>query len=230
MTSQSVRPTSPIQPLPLPRSSFLVPGLLIVVAGAVQGGALITAAYRSASPVSDEQLSFPWDGATAITTSLIWGITQVMLVVGLVAFTRSGAAPAKVGQVGAQLAVAGASLYVVAHALSLAGHAAAISDPIAVVVLSCFGIGTLLTASGLIMAGAVTLRSGVWSSWRRCTPLVLGAWMVAMMPLQFSAALPVAVGVYAVAAMAFGLAMIIESLEPEFRPQPTSSHMARPQR
>lgn len=219
MTSQSVRPTRTSQPLPLPVRHLLVPGLLIVVAGAVQGdGALITAAYRTASPVSDQQLSFPWDGATAITTSLIWGITQVMLVVGFVAFTRGGAAPTKAGQVGARLAVAGASLYVVAHALSLAGYDAAMDNPIAVVVLSCFGVGTLLTALGLIMAGTATIRSGVWSSWRRYTPLVLGIWMVAMMPLQFTAALPVAVGIYAVAAMAFGLAMIIESLEPELRP------------
>ena len=224
MTTQSVRPTSPSQRRPMPLHRFLVPGLLIVIAGAVQGdGALITAAYRTASPVSDEQLSFPWDGATAITTSLIWGITQVMLVIGFVAFTRSGAAPTKAGQVGARLAVAGALLYVVAHSLSLAGYDAAINDPIAVVVVSCFGVGTLLTATGLIMAGTATLRSGVWSSWRRYTPLALGAWMVAMMPLQFTAALPVAVGVYAVAAMAFGLAMIIESLERESQPSLTSS-------
>ena len=219
MTTQSVRPTSPTQPLPLPLRRVLVSGMLIVIAGAVQGdGALITAAYRTASPVSDQQLSFPWAGATAVTTSLIWGVTQVMLVVGFVAFTRSGAASGKAGQLGARLAVAGALLYVVAHALSLAGYDAAIDDPIAVVVLSCFGVGTLLTATGLIMVGTATLRSGVWSSWRRYTPLALGAWMVAMMPLQFTAALPVAVGIYAVAAMAFGLAMIIEGLERELRP------------
>lgn len=42
--------------------------------------------------------------------------------------------------------------------------------------------------------------------------------MVAMMPLQFTAALPVAVGVYAVAVVALGLAMIVEGLEREPRP------------
>ena len=197
----------------------MLPGLLIVIAGAVQGdGALITAAYRTASPVSTEQLSFPWEGATAVTTSLIWGITQAMLVVGLVAFSRDGAAPSRAGQIGGRLAVAGALLYVVAHVLSLPGHNAALDDPIAVVVLSCFGIGTLLTAIGLILAGTVTVRSGVWSAWRRYAPLVLGGWMLAMMPLQFTAALPVAVGVYAVAVMALGLAMIIECPDWELRP------------
>ena len=212
MTTQSVRSTALTQPLRGLRST-LVPGLLIIIAGAVQGdGALITAAHRNASPISDEQLSYPWADATAITTSLLWGTTQVLFVVGLEAFARSGAAPSKAGHVGAWLAVTGSLLYVVAHALSLVAYDAALDDPIAVTVLSCFGVGTLLTAVGLIMAGTAAQRSGVWSSWRRFTPLALGIWMIAMMPLQFTPALPVAVGIYALAAMALGLAMIIEGL------------------
>lgn len=219
MTTQSMHSTIPTQPPPVPMRHALVPGLLVIIAGAVQGdGALITAAYQGASPISEDQLSFPWSGATAATTSLIWGVTQLMLVVGLVAFTRSGAVRSKAGRVGGRLAVAGALLYVVAHVLSLAGYDATLDDPIAVAVMSCFGVGTLLTAVGLIMAGAVTLRSGVWSSWRRLTPLGLGVWMVAMMPLQFTAALPVAVGIYAAATMAFGLALLLEGLAHELQP------------
>ncbi|MGH3366678.1 MAG: hypothetical protein ACRDOY_05700 [Nocardioidaceae bacterium] len=210
MTTQSTQPTTLTQPLRDLRGT-LVPGLLIIIAGAVQGdGALISAAYRNASPVSDEQLSYPWADATAITTSLVWGTTQLLFVIGLMAFARSGAAPSKAGQVGGRLAVTGALLYVIAHALSLVGYDAALDDPISVAVVSCFAVGTLLTAVGLIMAGTATLRSGVWSGWRRYTPLALGIWMVAMMPLQFTPALPVAVGVYALAAMALGLSMIIE--------------------
>ena len=216
MTTHSVQPTATTQPLRRDLRAALAPGLLTIVAGAVQGdGAIITAVYRNASPISDEQLSYPWAGATAITTSLIWGITQVLIVVGLMAFARSGAAPTRAGRVGGRLAVAGALLYVVAHALSLVAYDAALDDPISVAVVSCFGVGTLLTAVGLIMAGTAALRSGVWSGWRRFAPLALGVWMVAMMPLQFTPALPLAVGIYALAVMAFGLAMIREGLEPE---------------
>lgn len=215
MTTRSVQPTTLTPPLRGLRSA-LAPGLLIIIAGAVQGdGALITAAYRSASPISEAQLSYPWAGATAITTSLIWGITQVLFVVGLVAFVRSGASPSKVGAVGGRVAVAGALLYVAAHALSLVAYDAALDDPIAIAVLACFGIGTVLTAAGLIMAGTATLRSRAWSRWRRYTPLALGVWMAAMLPLQFTPALPVAVGIYALAVMALGLAMMIESLTRE---------------
>lgn len=211
MTTHSVQPTSTTQSLSPDRRAALAPGLLTIIAGAVQGdGAMITAAYRNASPISDEQLSYPWAGATAITTSLIWGITQVLIVVGLIGFARSGAAPTPAGRVGGRLAVAGASLYVVAHALSLLAYDAALEDPVSVAVLSCFGVGTLVTAVGLIMAGTAALRSGVWSGWRRYAPLALGVWMVAMVPLQFTPALPVAVGFYALAVMALGLAMFQE--------------------
>lgn len=219
MTTHSAQSTPATQPLRTDLRAALAPGLLTTVAGAVQGdGALITAAYRNASPISDEQLSYPWDGATAITTSLIWGITQVLIMVGLMAFARSGAAPTTPGRVGARLAVAGAVLYVIAHALSLVAYDAPLDHPISVAVLSCFGIGTLLTAVGLIIAGTATLRSGAWSGWRRYTPLILGAWMVAMMPLQFTPALPLAVGIYALAVMGLGLALIVEGLGREPRP------------
>lgn len=213
MTTHSAQPdTTPQAAGPGPRSSAAA-GLLTVVAGAVQGdGALITAVYRNASPVSEERLSFPWAGATAITTSLTWGITQLLIVVGLIAFTRGGAAPTAAGRVGGRLAVGGAVLYVIAHGLSLVAYDATVDDPIAVAVVACFGIGTVLTAIGLIVAGTATLRCGVWVGWRRYAPLGLGVWMVAMTPLQFTPALPVAVGVYALALIALGLAMIVESM------------------
>lgn len=218
MTTHAVQSTTSTQPPRPDLRAALAPGLLTIIAGAVQGdGALITAVYRNASPISDEQLSYPWAGATAITTSLIWGITQVLIVVGLIAFTHSGAAPTMAGRLGARLAVAGAMLYVVAHALSLVAYDAPLDAPISVAVLSCFAVGTLLTAVGLIMAGTATLRSGVWAGWRRFTPLALGVWMVVMMPLQFTPALPLAVGIYALAVMALGLALILEGLGREPR-------------
>ena len=193
----------------------LLPGLMIVIAGAAQGdGALITAAYRGTSPVPEDQLSFPWDGATAVTTSLVWGATQVLLVLGLVAFARSGAAAGRSWRAGSALAVAGAGLYVLAHAISAVAYDATLDSPVAILVLSCFGVGTLLTATGLLMAGAATLRSQVWSGWRRYTPVGLGVWMVVMLPLQFTAALPLAVGIYAVAVIALGIALAQECTRP----------------
>jgi hypothetical protein len=78
---------------------------------------------------------------------------------------------------------------------------------------SLFGIGSVLMAAGFITAGTVVLRGGRWSSWRRVTPLAVGAWMLVMIPLQFTALLQAAVAVHAVTVGAFAVAMLLESDE-----------------
>jgi hypothetical protein len=50
----------------------------------------------------------------------------------------------------------------------------ATDDSIASAVDTLFGIGSLLTAGGLLAAGWATLRAGRWSSWQRLTPLACG--------------------------------------------------------
>jgi len=182
---------------------------MTVVAGAVFfDGALLTAVYRGSSSVSEDQLSFPWQGATALATSLIWGAAGALLVVGLVAFARTGAPAGGRGRAGARLAVAGGAVFVAAHGVSVFAYDASTDDAVAIVAMSLFGVGTLLQATGLLAAGVATLRSGVWSGWRQATPLALGVWMILMIPLQFTAALPVAVGVYALGIIALGVALL----------------------
>jgi len=188
-------------------------GLALVMAGTVfADGVVLTAAYRSSSPVSDEQLSFPWGGATAVATSVLWGSAQVLFTVGLLAFSRSPAMTSTRGRRGALVAVAGSILYTVAHAVSAVAHDAMTDDAPALVAMTLFGIGTILVAAGLLVAGIDVARSRVWSGWRRFTPAALGAWMLVMVPLQFTVALVGAVAVYAAATVALGVAMIVETV------------------
>ena len=190
----------------------LWPGLLIVIAGTVfADGAFLTAAHRGASPVSDDRLSFPWTGATAVTTSVVWGTAQVLLTIGLAAFARSDALAGRSGRRGAWVAVLGSALYVAAHAVSIPFHDADLSDGGAMVALTLFGVGTLLTAVGMVVAGLDVRRTRAWQGWHRSVPLLLGAWMIVMMPLQFTPLLVVAVGVYAALAIALGVAMVEEA-------------------
>jgi len=189
------------------------PGLALVIAGAVFGdGAAITAAYRASSPVSDERLSYPWHGATAIATSVVWGAAQILFTVGLVALSRSPAIATTRGRRGALAAVAGSSLYTVAHAVSAVAHDANMDEPAAIFALTCFGVGTILVAAGLLVAGLDVARSRTWSGWRRHAPVLLGGWMLVMLPLQFTAALTIAVAVYAIATVVLGAAFIVESV------------------
>lgn len=188
------------------------PGLALVVAGTVfADGAALTAAYRGSSPITDEQLSFPWHGATAVVTSIVWGSAQVLFTIGLIVLARSPAITSTRGRRGALVAVAGSILYTIAHAVSAVAHDAKMDDAAGVVVLTLFGIGTILVAAGLLVAGIDVARSRVWSSWRRFSPVALGAWMLVMVPLQFTVALVGAVGIYAAATAALGVALILET-------------------
>ena len=192
---------------------LLRPGLLVVIAGAVfADGALLTAAYRGSSPVADDRLSFPWDGATAVTTSLLWGGAQLLFVLGLCAFARSNAITGRAGRRGAWAAVVGGALYTAAHATSALFHDADVNDAGAMVALMLFGVGTVLTAIGMLVAGRDVATSGSWSGWRRHAPLAFGGWLLVMVPLQFTAVLPVAVAIYAGTTIALGVAMLDETL------------------
>jgi hypothetical protein len=103
------------------RPAVLFAGAVMIAAGVVQvDGAILTQAYRGSSPVAEDRLTFPWDGATAVATTLTWGLTQLLLVAALVVWTRSGGTgPSRGGRIGATLAVVGGALLAAGHALTL---------------------------------------------------------------------------------------------------------------
>lgn len=146
MTTTKINIAAPVAPVPrttTERSRW--PGLLTVVASAIiLDGAVLTSAYRSSSTVSEDQLSFPWGGATAVATSLSWAAAQALLLVGLVAFARSAAPAGRLGRRGAWLAVAGGAVFVIAHGVSAVAYNAATDDAQALVAMSLFGLGTVL--------------------------------------------------------------------------------------
>lgn len=197
--------TTPLGRAPNPRW----PAILTAVAGGIfLDGAFITAAYRSSSPAPENSLAFPWQGSTAVASSLVWGLAQALMVVGLVAFARSDAPVGRMGKIGARLAIGGGVAYTMAHVVSVAAYDSTTEDPGALVAMTLFGIGTICLAVGLILAGIPSLRCDTWSPWARRAPLALGIWMVLMMPLQFTPALAVAVGIYAVLVIVFGAALL----------------------
>jgi hypothetical protein len=191
---------------------FLVPGLALVVGGTIAfDGFPITAAFRGSSPVPDDQLSFPWFGATAIATSTMWGFAWLLVTIGLIGFARS--APyggGRAARAGAWVAVVGMALNVPAHGLSIALRDAKLDEPQVIVVLSLFGVGTLLTAIGMMLAGVGTIRAGMWSGWRRWVPLAVGLTAFALLALQVTPLLQEAVGLYSIALAALGVAVLVE--------------------
>lgn len=190
----------------------LLPGAAgLMYAGIQIAGGILAAAYRGTSPVPDDRLNFPFSGSLATVTSLTWGLSQVLFVVTLLAFARSGAVgTSRPGRIGAWLALVGGVVFVAAHAVSVIFRNARVDDPAGVGAVTLFAIATVLTAVGFIVAGVAVVRAGRWTSWRRCTVLAIGIWMLCMLPLQFTSLLPLSVAVYAATVAAFAIALLAE--------------------
>lgn len=192
--------------------SALLPGAAALLYAGVQlDGGFAAAAYRTGSTVPDDRLNFPFSGAFATVTSLTWGTSQAIFLAALVALVGHRALDGKrAGRAGALLAVLGGILYVIAHGVSVLFRDALLSDPGGIVAVTLFAIATVLTAAGFVIAGVVIARAGVWSGWRRYPVLAIGIWMLCMLPLQFTALLPLAVAVYAATVIVFGLALLAD--------------------
>jgi hypothetical protein len=201
--------TSPVQASSTRRMLAVAAGL--VYAGVQLDGGITAAAYRQISAVPHDRLNFPFAGSMATATTLTWGLSQAAFVFTLVVLARSGAVgTSRLGRVGAWLSVAGGVVFVTAHAVSLVFRDARTSDPAGVTALALFGVASLLTAVGFLMAGAAVARAGRWVSWRRYTVLAVGVWMLCMVPLQLTFLLPVSVAVYAATVAAFAVALLCE--------------------
>ena len=190
----------------------LLPGAVgLLFAGIQLDAGILANAFRGVSTVPDDRLSAPFSGTLATTTSLMWGLAQLLFVGTLVAFARGGAfGTGRTGRLGAWLAVVGGGVFVIAHTVSLIFRDAVTDDPAGVTAVSLFAVASLLTAVGFIVAGVAVARAGRWTGWRRYTALAVGVWMLCMIPLQFTALLPLTVAVYAATIAAFSAALLAD--------------------
>jgi hypothetical protein len=194
------------------RKAVFLPALGLIVAAAAQIDAGITTnAYRSVSPASEDSLNFPWYGELAGQISTWWSFTGLFLVVGFAAFALSGAVRhSRAGRAGAWATVAAAALLVVANFMSAVNADAMMSDGIAKVIVGFFASATLLIGAGFVAAGVATLRSGTWRGVGRYVPLATGIWCFLLIPIQFTGAIQIGVGIMAAFQVALGAALIAE--------------------
>ncbi|HJQ06553.1 MAG TPA: hypothetical protein VJ872_13955 [Nocardioides sp.] len=194
------------------RPAVLLPAVALVAAAASQiDAAVITNAYRSASPAPKDTLNFPWYGDLAGQISTWWSFSGLFLVVGFVAFARSRAvAGSRYGRAGAWAAVVAAAGIVVANFLSAANADAMENNGIGGAIGLVFGVCTVLLGVGFTTAGIATLRSGGWQGVGRFTPLVNGIWPLVMIGLIVADQVQLAVGIMAALQVTLGAALIAE--------------------
>jgi hypothetical protein len=186
----------------------------LALAGAL-GGALTAAAgvvtalvVGPASTVAPDRWSYPWTPAGLVVASVVFAVLHLLVLAALVGLHRSGlAGPGRAARGG--LVAAGAGLLVLAAAELASIPFASASVAEAGGVGAVFGLANLVTAVGLVVAGAATARAGRWPDWGRWTLLVSGIVLVAVLPLPSVSAelLAVGVGVWGVATTVFGMAL-----------------------
>ena len=194
------------------RVATFLPAVGLIAAAATQiDAAIITNAYRSASPAPEDSLNFPWYGDLAGQISTWWAFTGLFLAIGFGALARSRALrTSRAGRVGAWIAVIGAFVLVGANFLSAANADAMMDDGIGGAIGAMFGGATLLLGVGLTVAGVAVLRSGTWRGVARFVPLANGIWLFVMIALIFGDLLQIAVGLMAELQVALGAALLAE--------------------
>ncbi len=170
--------------------------------------AATTQAVQTDTDIPTHQWSYPWGSRDAVVFYLLAAAGQALLAAGIAGLRRRGVVGAsRAGSRGLAAALAGTALLAIGELASIPIRHQLVDDGWPHVVEAVFGAGTVLTAVGFLLAGAATMRAGVWRDWRRFTPLAVGIWSVALIGLQFTPALPAAVGVYSLCFLAIGVAL-----------------------
>jgi hypothetical protein len=195
---------------------------LACVAGAtiLAVGAFVTHIAQTSTDVSDKLWRYPWSSETALALFSLWAVAQALLLIGLFAFRRVRAAGhTRSASLGVAIALGGTALILVGHLASIPIRDQSTDDTWPQLIGGVYGLGTVLTAIGLLLAGRGTIRDGIWRGWRRFAPFATGIWTVALIGLQFTPALPSAVAVYGLCFAAIGVALATTP-----RPSTTTAH------
>lgn len=186
----------------------------LAMAGIVCGGAtaisgvVIQTVVQPASTVSDEMWSYPWPSDTFVPVTLLFAGFHMLVFLGVLGFARSGlAGPGRSARVGSVLAMVGTAVFFTAELASVPINDQRMDHTGPMIVGGIFGLGVLLTAVGLLLAGWATLRAGHWRGWRRFVPLAAGIWTTALVGVSLTKALPTGVGIYGLCILALGLAL-----------------------
>jgi len=194
------------------RQTRLAAGAFIVAAAATAvAGAVLSLGLQPSTDISDDMWRYPWESSSAfVAFSLVSALLHGLVILGLWAFGRCGATgPSRSAANGVALAATGTILLLVGELLSIPIRDAQTSDTSAAIVGAVFGLGSIASTIGFLLAGRATLRAGAWHGWRRFTPLATGVWLTAItfLGLAVPTLLHGMVGVYGLCLLAMAVAL-----------------------
>lgn len=170
--------------------------------------AATTQAVQTDTDIPTHQLSYPWWSEAAVLFYLLAAGSQLLLAAGVLGLRRSGVAgTGRSADLGLLAALAGTALIAVGDLATIPLRHELVDSGWPRVVEAIFAVGTVVSTLGFLVAGRATVRAGVWTDWRRFTPLAIGIWSVALVGLQFTSLLPTGVGIYGLCFLALGVAL-----------------------
>ena len=181
----------------------LIAGALITAIGGV-----VSQFVQASTTVSDDLWRYPWSSDAFVPVSVLWAAAHVLVIIGLLGFRRSAlAGDSAAARRGITLAIAGTALLLVGEIASLPMTDEATNSTAGGIVGAVFGLGTLLSAVGLLLAGKATLSARRWQDWRRFTPITAGAWTLALVGIAMTKGMPTGVAIYGLCLLALGIAL-----------------------
>ncbi len=203
--------TSNVQARP---KSPAIAAFIGAAAATAVAGAVLAFGIQPATDLSVDFWRYPWSSSGAfVAFSVFSAILHGLVVAGLLAFGRSGATGrSRAATSGVALAVAGTALLLVGELASIPIRDAQVDDTSAGIVGAIFGLASIASTIGFLLAGWATLRAGVWHGWRRFTPLATGIWLVVLTALALAAPTLMhgGVGVYGLCLLAMAIALHTE--------------------
>ncbi len=181
---------------------------IVGAAATAIAGALVQFVVQPSTNVSDDKWSYPWTAGALVAVSLLYIVFHLLVVVGLIAFDRSGVAgTSRAARSGMTLAITGTLLLAAGELASIPIRDSLVDGTSAVVVGAIFALGTVLSAIGYLLTAKATLSAGIWQDRRRYTPLVAGMWTTALVGIAATSALPAGVAVYGACLLAMAIAL-----------------------
>lgn len=190
-------------------------GSIALMAGGVLGVGLTVLLAVLPATVPEERYSYPVDVGGFTALQVCFFLHHLLLVWGLWAVWRSGAAGrgllATVGGLGSVVAMV---LLSVQELVSISVRDDLVTSAAADTVNSTYGIVSILNGIALIVLGVAVLRARRWTGWTRWLPLALGVYVfVPLTPAIFGPFLVgrAAIGLWLVLFGVLGLALARES-------------------
>lgn len=157
-------------------SSFIKTAGLLCLVGAVIGaiGGLVTGFIPPA--VSSDWYSYPYTPSGFLVAEFAFTLNHVLLFVGVLGLARSGAAGSGLlGRAGVWLSLVGLAAFTLCEVRAMTLATSLYPGPGTGFLDTSYGVASILTGVGLMLAGIAVVRTKEWSGWRRFIVLICGA-------------------------------------------------------